>query len=622
MRMLAEGYISRMRQHPDWTPLRAGERIRVVFLVMTPQIWPSVEPVWRKLSADERFHTKVVAIEKTSEADALSELRGAYDLLTEANVPFAKGSSFSMHRYKPHVVFYPLPYDHFYSDQFKAAAAQAAGARVAYIHYGLETGGGAHNARYQHDEPLLRNAWRIFARSRHQAANFARYCATGNAHVVLTGHPRGGHRPDTSEQLPQEVLTQAKTRKIVLWAPHFSVASRRKWSSFLENHENILGEIDKRQDLFFVLRPHPFLERTLREAEGWTIDRVRALFDQIAARENIHIDRHPSYWPAFNGSDALMTDPGSFLVEYLHTDKPICLLSSSDGIGLGQEAAAFTAFENGDTIDDISRFLDMVSSGTDTKAADRKDALAAYFGDREQNPADLIAEEIVAGMSDRPFNLPNTKRSEKHRAAFRYWRSAKDTFLAPDEYYKKQEAILTDLLNRLKPRGFAIDVGCGNGRFTEIFARHCNFVEGIDPSRNLIEQAQESAAAKGITNIEYRRENLEQPFLISSYDLVACMGVLSGVIDNERFLQASHWLRAATKHGGRLILKESLSVGALQSIDSDGYVAVYRNITDYLDTFRSAGFELVEEMTIAPVNEQGLTNCLFVFDTVDRKKSA
>ncbi|MEM8773813.1 MAG: methyltransferase domain-containing protein [Pseudomonadota bacterium] len=602
-----------------WNAVLPQERIRVVFLVMTPQVWPSSEPVWCLASRDNRFHTKVVVVESKNPADALASLRISRDTLIKSGVPFASGSNFSLEAYKPHIIFYPLPYNSLYPDEFNTDAANACGARIAYIPYGLEVGGGAYNARYQFDEVMLRNAWRIFARSKSQQDSFGRFCAAGNAHVVLTGHPRGNRSSDDSKELPAHVLESARQRKIVLWTPHFSVASRRKWSSFIGNYETIISEIENRKNMFFVFRPHPFLERTLREAEGWTAQSAQDLLDKIGSFENVYVDETGDYWPAFKSSDALMTDAGSFLVEYLLLDKPVCFLQGIDSIGLTEEANAFSAFEDGSTKKDISDFLDMITQGKDKKSPERKLARKVYFGERAEPAAKLILEELAQSVSDRPFTRSDAATTKMHEAALAYWKIASTTFLAPKEYYDKQEKILSELLEALQPKGQAIDIGCGNGRFTEYFAKYCDFVEGIDPNATLINEARENARQKTIGNIDYRVENLEKPALISTYDLVSCMGVLSGIIDNEKFLQATHWIKAASKPGALLLLKESLSTGTTQSVDSNGYIAVYRNKSQYVDAFLSAGFDLQDEITIAPPNDKGMTNKLFVLKATDSR---
>lgn len=372
--------------------------------------------------------------------------------------------------------------------------------------------------------------------------------------------------------------------------------------------------------MFFIMRPHPFLQRELREAEGWSAQRTQEFFDEIAAMDNVFLDKSADYLPVFGASDALMTDPGSFLVEYLLIDKPICLLDSEDNMGLSHEAVALDAFETGRTIEEIRRFLDNVAEGVDDMAQARASARQEYFGDLDGRAADRIVEAMAKGMSDRAFIPKSTQQTSDHVAALRYWKQATTTYLAPPEYYERQRVILTEVLERLKPSGYALDIGCGDGRFTEIFAKHCDFVEGIDPGPALIEQAATNAKGKGINNIEYRVDNIETHHDIASYDVVSCMGVLSGMIDNEVFLRVTQWIRASAKPGGLLLLKESLSIGEPQALRTDDYIAVYRNIGDYLEAFRSAGFALEEEIIIAPTNEKGLTNRLFVLRAHDPRQ--
>ncbi|MEM9642374.1 MAG: methyltransferase domain-containing protein [Pseudomonadota bacterium] len=596
-----------------WTPALPGEPIRLVFLVLTPQVWPTLKPIWELASRDDRFHTKVVLLENATPEDGLSGLLAARTMLENQHVPFVQGNAFSLERYTPHVVFLPLPYPNLYPRNCTPDAVRACGARIAYVPYGLEVGGGAYNARYQYDEPVIRDAWRVFARSHTQLQSFGRHCATGNAQVVVTGHPRADERPTQDIQLDQAVLERAADRKIVIWAPHFSVTTRRKWSSFLENHETMLEEIKSRQDLFFVLRPHPLLERTLRQAKGWSAEKARNWFLELDAIPNLYVDKAAEYWPTFNSSAALMSDSGSFLVEYLLTGKPICHLLGKDAIGLTDEAHQLAAFHPGTSGQEISDFLNQVETGKDVLEEARKSARETYFGSFEEQAAPRILDEIIRGINDRPFVDVLASYSEKHEAAFSYWKSAQTTFLAPPEYYDKQEELMTALLERHPPAGFAVDIGCGNGRYTEVLAKFCDHVEGVDPGPALIEEAKARAEGKSIENIEYRIERLERLELVASYDLVCCMGVLSGLIDNDAFLKATRTLLSATKPGGMILLKDSLSIGAPQATEWNGYTAVYRNIDDYLSSFRTLGLEMIEEVTIAPVNEKGLTNRFFLF---------
>ncbi len=52
----------------------------------------------------------------------------------------------------------------------------------------------------------------------------------------------------------------------------------------------------------------------------------------------IILDRRTDHRHAFAASDALITDAGSFLIEYLSTGKPMAYLRNPDGPGLTEEA--------------------------------------------------------------------------------------------------------------------------------------------------------------------------------------------------------------------------------------------------------------------------------------------
>jgi len=595
-----------------WTPVLSGEPIRIVFFVLSPQVWPTLKPIWQLASQGDRFQTKVVLLENANPDDGLSGLLAARSMLEDQHIPFVQGKSFSLQSYAPHVVFLPLPYHELYPKNCSPDAVRECGARIAYVPYGLEVGGGASNARYQYDVPIVRDAWRVFARSRAQQQSFGRHCATGNAQVVVTGHPRADEPQAQEILLDQDVLARADGRKIVVWAPHFSVTTTRKWSSFLENYETLVEEIKARRNLFFVLRPHPLLERTLRKAEGWTAEKARNWFLEIKSVSNVHLDKAPEYWPAFNSSTALIADSGSFLVEYLLTGKPICHLQGKDAIGLTDEAHQLAAFYSGNSGAEISEFLDRIENNNDTLKDARCKAKGTYFGLIDGQAATRILNEIVRGIHDRPFVDAAGEHSEKHEAAFSYWKTAHTTFLAPPEYYDKQEKLFAEILGRHPPARFAVDIGCGNGRYTEVLAKFCGHVEGVDPGATLIAEAQARAAEKSIDNVEYRECRLERLESVASYDLVCCMGVLSSLIDNDAFLQAVRTLLSATKPGGMVLLKDTLSIGTAQATNWKGYTAVYRNIDDYLSAFQVLGLELIEEVTIAPVNDKGLTNRFFL----------
>jgi SAM-dependent methyltransferase len=512
-------------------------------------------------------------------------------------------------------VFYPLPYGSLYPQSYKPEVVAAKGCRVAYVPYGLEVGGGVFNARYQYDTEVPRVAWRVFARSLAQLTSFGHHCSYGSGHVVVTGHPRAEMDCSCDVNVHRVARAKALGRSVILWTPHFSVITRRKWSSFLDHHETILRLIDDRPNLFLLVRPHPFLQTSLAKLEGWGPERVAAWFSAINERENVHVDTETDYHPAFKASSALMADAGSFMVEYLRTGKPVCHLTGKDDIGLTEEVRSLACFYPGATEIDIAGFLDRVSTNEDSLGEARRSAFQTYFGSGNQTPSQSILNDIANNISDQLPRLYSIDppMSPRHDEAFQYWVKATTTFLAPETYYQEQEIKLRDILNRHAKGRFAADIGCGNGRFTEIIGEYFEFTEATDPAELLISEAREHAARKGITNIAYSVERLEHAESLSTYDFVSCMVVTSGLVDDEVFIKSIWRLKAAMRPGAKLLMKDSLSLSTVEMIEWNGYTAFYRNVREYLRTFEAAGLALVEELLIAQDNEKCRVNSFFVF---------
>jgi SAM-dependent methyltransferase len=601
-----------------------GVKTRIVFIVISPEIWSSVAPVWSRAKKDERFDVSVVLLKCANPDIALTSLTKAETLLENAGIPYFTESSFSLENYRPHVVFYPLPYGSLYPNSYKPEVVVAMGCRIAYIPYGLEVGGGVFNARYQYDSEVPRVAWRVFARSQSQLKNFNRYCSYGSGHIVVTGHPRAEIEKDNEIQPHRISEGKARGRHVILWTPHFSVVTRRKWSSFLDHHEKILRLIDDRPDLFLLVRPHPLLRTTLAKLDDWGHERVSAWFSAIDEKDNVHVDTETDYRPAFEASSALMADAGSFLVEYLHTGKPICHLTGKDDIGLSEEVRSLDCFYIGTTEVDIGSFLDrVIKKGEDTLLEARKCALKNYFGVENLSPAGSILNEISNNIGNKSARVYSTELpiSPDHAEAFQYWVNAKTTFLGPEAYYQEQEKKIRNILDRYSGGRFAADIGCGNGRFTQILSEYFEFVEATDPNAQLINEACENAKQKGINNIAYSVERLEHAESLSTYDFVCCMGVTSGLIDDEVFIKSIWKLKAAMRPGAKLLLKESLSLSADELVDWNGYRALYRNVESYKGAFQAAGLSLLEEVLVVQDSEKRRVNSFFLFMESARESS-
>ena len=119
----------------------------------------------------------------------------------------------------------------------------------------------------------------------------------------------------------------------VIYAPHWSIKHEKNineeyYSTFLYNHKEILEYAKNHPEFNWVFKPHPTLKHTLIKTEIMTEQEVDAYYNEWAKIGQCCYDSN--YVDLFLNSKALITDCGSFTIEYLVTNKPLIHLLSKD----------------------------------------------------------------------------------------------------------------------------------------------------------------------------------------------------------------------------------------------------------------------------------------------------
>lgn len=155
-------------------------------------------------------------------------------------------------------------------------------------------------------------------------------------------------------------------------------------------------------------------------------------------------------------------------------------------------------------------------------------------------------------------------------------------------------------------RRSALDIGCGNGKFTRLLASLFRSVAGIDVKARKIEEAQQAARDAGLA-IDFRTASADAiPFPDASFDVVAFSNSLHHMPDPRRALaEAARVLRP----GGWLYVMEPVPAGnyhdAISLVNDETPVRTeaYRQVT------RLEGFTALQEIlyrshrTFASVDE-------------------
>ena len=197
---------------------------------------------------------------------------------------------------------------------------------------------------------------------------------------------------------------------------------------------------------------------------------------------------------------------------------------------------------------------------------DRREGTNVYFSVRRDMPE--AARELFNSLQSRLVELPESKADKTRIEACRRRRArrSRDYFesVAGDwERIRKSyfdDRVTSLAIEKLLPRDLVIaDVGCGTGSLTFELARFARKVIGVDLSREMLRQAQESAKDKHVHNVEFRRADaLKLPLKGRSVDAVFCVMVLHFLPHPERAVAE---LCRVTRRGGSVILVDLVRHG-------------------------------------------------------------
>jgi SAM-dependent methyltransferase len=148
-------------------------------------------------------------------------------------------------------------------------------------------------------------------------------------------------------------------------------------------------------------------------------------------------------------------------------------------------------------------------------------------------------------------------------------------------YEKKELISFIEKYTKLGTRTRALDVGCGNGRFSKVLAKYFANVDAIDLSEDIISK---NKIKNKIKNCHFYPSSLED-FLENTkfkYDFVYIGGVLM-YIEDDNLLLSSELVDSVLKKEAILILRESVMTKKRVDNISEKYIAYYRHKDKYID---------------------------------------
>lgn len=395
---------------------RKGEVIQVAFLTYSAAQWPA-KSLYSDLKKDSRFHPYVI-LSPLVDRDEESMKKTYYESLEwfqESGYEVKEGlgnpiPSFEQLGGVPDILVHLSPW---YTSlpreqQFLQLPWQCL---HAYIPYGMNTVDNVDHSfslNGVYDSDFVNLMWRVFEDTEININEYKKYETLRGENLVQSGYLKMDelmNRPEYSSNQIEELWKLPKGKnasevKKIIIAPHYSVFNEGLIvsSTFRENAYFWLYLIEKYQNkASFLFKPHPNLRAA---CVGNGVFKSYDEYDDYISKWNSYTNAkaisESSYIDYFNTSDAMIMDSGSFLGEYIYTQKPLLYLTRPEQAHTAMGKVLVDAYYKtaGKNYSEIDRFIsDVVINGQDDMKEKRKAVFDKYFNYVELNK--LYAHEVI-----------------------------------------------------------------------------------------------------------------------------------------------------------------------------------------------------------------------------------
>lgn len=217
------------------------------------------------------------------------------------------------------------------------------------------------------------------------------------ANSPLTNLVTAGH---TQLDTVMRKAKESGETKYVIYAPHYSIDHEKNlnpvnYSTFDKYGEMLLEYAKQHPEIAWVFKPHPMLKIALQRI-GYTDAQIAAYYDAWAKIGTCCVTA--DYVDLFAKSKALITDCGSFTIEYFCTGKPLIHLKNINCKGriLTYTERIFDTFYKVWNKDELYQALDeILIKGNDYKKVQREEVLKQSHLFEDKSAAERIMSDLM-----------------------------------------------------------------------------------------------------------------------------------------------------------------------------------------------------------------------------------
>ncbi len=302
--------------------IKNNNKINVIFLVYQNSKWKN-QSLYEKLKLDKHFNVKILLTIADfqifyTKKEREQILQKNYDFFKQRNmdVEFAwdieRNAPKELDSWAPDIIFYQAPYAY---DPSQHIIKMSKKALCCYVPYYINQSENftLMNTQFWHKclfrWYVLDDYWKDISKKLINRDQFNR--------IKAVGHP----------QLDCYLSNLVKQKKYVIYAAHWSVGLDDGLSSFLDTGPFMLEYAKKHPEINWAFTYHPSLTYNIVEKGFMTRDEIENYYNEWKKIAYVH-DKG-DYMDLFRNSELLISDCGSFRIEYFPTGKPYVYLISS-----------------------------------------------------------------------------------------------------------------------------------------------------------------------------------------------------------------------------------------------------------------------------------------------------
>lgn len=384
-----------------------NDPIRLALVCHSPALWGMFDSLYWEAEADPQFEIVVIAVRFPSDTSAHGPvpLEGMHEFLASrgVNVVRGRGSDEADEWLPPeslraHYVMYQTPYSH--HPPGWSARELSLIARVAHIDYGTVLFREDVEA-IVHPESFFRHVSLICVENDQaaeiSAARFSKKAWFSEDKIQKVGYPKLDYLVgSTRQELEADAMVWPRglssdvTR--VLWTPRWTTAEGA--SHFFDYANYFIDFAEAHHEVDLVFRPHPLTFQNFLDTGELSEDEARRLEFTYAEAPNLAIDKTGDYRGTFAGSNILVTDLSSLMLEYLATEKPIIYTHRVDLFNdLGRRLSEGVYWVRSES--ELDAALAALMAGHDPLMEKRRELAAWLLGTNTERAGRRVLDAIV-----------------------------------------------------------------------------------------------------------------------------------------------------------------------------------------------------------------------------------